>query len=225
MAKEKKEKAVTGGEANDLVLKYLKKQNRPYSALDVFNNLGGQVAKANVTKVLAALAEEQLIHHKANGKQMVYVAKQDEYETPARGAIDEMDAKIGMLKEQLIAIKEETRAQQSELNSLSNSLTTDEITSKLAVLETENTTLENRLSTLRSGNSKQPSAEDRKRIDADLEAMRKEWRKRKRMFNDMWGAVTENIQGSLSELRETMGIETDESAGVDINADPLKGLM
>lgn len=66
----------------------------------------------------------------------------------------------------------------------------------------QNTKLEARLTALRSDSAAtQISPEDRKRIDDNLEVMRKEWRRRKRMFNDMWGTVTESIQGSLAEFR------------------------
>ncbi|TPX68521.1 hypothetical protein SpCBS45565_g03035 [Spizellomyces sp. 'palustris'] len=227
MAKPKKPAPTAKGEeANDVVHKYLKKQNRPYSAVDVFNNLGGQVGKSNVLKALTALAEEKQIHAKPNGKQWVYVAKQDDLQAPSKEDLDAMDSKIAKLKDDVAALKEETREAQAVLNGLTNSLTNEQIEQRLRELEEENSKLEERLSSLRSGSTRQQlSAEDRKRIDKNLEAMQKEWRKRKRMFNDMWAAVTENIQGSLAEFRETVGVETDEAAGVDINADPLKGLV
>ncbi len=44
--------------AQDIVMVYLKKQNRPYSATDLFNNLNGAVGKANVQKVLTQMQEE-----------------------------------------------------------------------------------------------------------------------------------------------------------------------
>ncbi|KND03717.1 uncharacterized protein SPPG_01179 [Spizellomyces punctatus DAOM BR117] len=227
MAKPKKPAPTAkGDEANDVILKYLKKQNRPYSAVDVFNNLGGQVGKSNVLKALTALAEEKQIHAKLNGKQWVYVAKQDDLQVPSKEDLDAMDSKIAKLKDELAALKEETREAQAVLNGLTNSLTNEQIEQRLRELKEENSKLEERLSSLRSRSTRQQlSAEDRKRIDKNLEAMQKEWRKRKRMFNDMWAAVTENIQGSLAEFRETVGVETDEAAGLDINADLLKGLV
>ncbi|TPX57585.1 hypothetical protein PhCBS80983_g03713 [Powellomyces hirtus] len=95
---------------------------------------------------------------------------------------------------------------------------------RLQSLSIENKQFEERLATLRSGSTGvKMSAEERKKIDAELDRILKEWRRRKRMFGDMWGAVTENIQGNLHELREAIGIETDEAAGVNVNGDLLKG--
>ncbi|KAJ3161858.1 PSMC3 interacting protein [Geranomyces variabilis] len=256
MAKQKEKKVASGKEANDVVLQYLKKQNRPYSAADVFNNLGGQVGKTVVVKALATLAEEATIHGKANGKQWVYVAKQDEMETPSKELMDEMNLKLSQLKDQNAVLQEEIKALQagmrglpclcwrgliiirsllvaenppshhsSELSTLNNSLTDDQIQAKLLTLNAENDKMEERLVTLRSGDAPaQLSDKEIKAADTKLEKMRKEWRSRKRMFSDMWGAVTESVPGSIEEFREAVGIETDESVGVNIADDPLKGL-
>ncbi|KAI9092873.1 homologous-pairing protein 2 [Phlyctochytrium arcticum] len=220
MAKPKK---ATPDDANDVVLKYLRKQNRPYSAVDVFNNLAGQVGKTIVTKCLTSLAEEQQIHAKLNGKQWVYVAKQDDIEVPSRAELDSMDVKIAALKEEVQGLKEETRQAQSKLSSLRNSLTNAQIEESLEALNKENARLAQRLQTAQSGaGAQQLSKADRDRIDNEVESMRKEWRKRKRMFDEMFGAVTENLQGSLAEFREAVGIETDQAAGVDLKDDPIK---
>ncbi|KAJ3190124.1 hypothetical protein HDU85_000415 [Gaertneriomyces sp. JEL0708] len=216
VAKKKPSGMKAGDEATDVVLKYLKKQNRPYSAVDIFNNLGGAVNKVAVTKTLSQLVEEQQIHGKQYGKQWVYVAKQDEYEQPSKDALDEMDARIAHLKEQVATTKEENRQLQSTLNGLTGSLTNEQIEARLVELDEENAKLDIRLEKLRSGGASLLSKEDFRKIDTKLDDMRKEWRKRKRMFNEAWGAVTENVQGNLSEFAETVGVETDEMAGVDI---------
>lgn len=41
-----------------IVLKYLKKQNRPYNQNDIFNNLGGKMKKASITRALTQLAKD-----------------------------------------------------------------------------------------------------------------------------------------------------------------------
>ncbi|KAI8818713.1 Tat binding protein 1-interacting protein [Fimicolochytrium jonesii] len=226
MAKKKEEKKaapVKGDEASDIVMKYLRKQNRPYSAVDVFNNLSGAVGKTNVVKALTTMVEEQQIHGKLFGKQWVYVAKQDEFEVPSKEELDSMDVKIAELKERVFIARDEIKQAQAELSTISSSLTTDQIEAKLKAVEAENESYESRLSTLRSGAAvSNMSVEDRAKLDRDLDTMRKHWRIRKRMFNEMWGTVTESIQGNLAEFRETVGIETDEMVGLNINDDPLK---
>lgn len=71
-------KKTVGGEDSEesVILNYLRTQNRPYSATDVFNNLHGQVGKTAVVKLLAQMQENGTIHGKVYGKQWVYVARQ-----------------------------------------------------------------------------------------------------------------------------------------------------
>ena len=52
-------------------LEYLNKQNRPYSAIDIFNNLHKEYAKTAVVKCLEMLASEGKIKEKTYGKQKV----------------------------------------------------------------------------------------------------------------------------------------------------------
>src|SRR5271169_1313234 len=53
--------------ANSLVLSYLRKQNRPYSATDITNNLHNQVSKSTAQKVLQELVEAGGVHCKTQG--------------------------------------------------------------------------------------------------------------------------------------------------------------
>ncbi|OLL25354.1 Homologous-pairing protein 2 [Neolecta irregularis DAH-3] len=68
---------VKGDEAEKIVLEYLRKQNRPYSATDISCNLHNSVTKASAAKVLALLEKQGEIAVKTYGKQSVYVIKQD----------------------------------------------------------------------------------------------------------------------------------------------------
>lgn len=58
------------------VLTYLRTTNRPYSVIDIVNNLHGQVGKANVTKILQQHVESGQVQQKMYGKQTVFVANQ-----------------------------------------------------------------------------------------------------------------------------------------------------
>ena len=59
-----------------LVLDYLRKQNRPYSAVDVSTNLKNRVSKATAAKLLKDMHERNEIEGRAAGKQIVYHAIQ-----------------------------------------------------------------------------------------------------------------------------------------------------
>ena len=58
--------------AAEAVLQYLNAQNRPYSAIDIFNNLHKAHGQTAVKKVLESLAAEGKIVEKTYGKQKVW---------------------------------------------------------------------------------------------------------------------------------------------------------
>jgi 26S proteasome regulatory subunit (ATPase 3-interacting protein) len=59
-----------------LIIDYLVKQNRPYSAQDLLNNLEGKVGKTELVNKLDELASANKIIEKIYGKQKVYMAIQ-----------------------------------------------------------------------------------------------------------------------------------------------------
>lgn len=73
-----REGPAAGGGATAILLRYLREQNRPYSAQDVFGNLQREhgLGKAAVVKALEQLAQQGHIREKAYGKQKVYFADQ-----------------------------------------------------------------------------------------------------------------------------------------------------
>jgi len=54
--------------ASNLVLSYLRKQNRPYSATDITNNLHNAVTKSTAQKILQQLVEAGGVSCKTQGQ-------------------------------------------------------------------------------------------------------------------------------------------------------------
>jgi hypothetical protein len=71
-----KEKKLTPDESAKLIIDYLRRTNRPYSASDISQNLQNKVTKAAAVKLLKDLHERKEIEGKAQGKQTVYHAVQ-----------------------------------------------------------------------------------------------------------------------------------------------------
>lgn len=88
----------------DIILDYLQKTNRPYSAIDIFNNLKEKIPKTLVVKCLNSMVENEVITGKLYGKQWVYVARQDLVECPTQEQISKMDDRIDELKESISCI-------------------------------------------------------------------------------------------------------------------------
>jgi 26S proteasome regulatory subunit, ATPase 3, interacting protein len=57
---------------SELIMSYLKSQNRPYSATDISSNLHNKVTKMKTDKFLKEMFERRQIDGKVSGKQWVY---------------------------------------------------------------------------------------------------------------------------------------------------------
>lgn len=205
----KPQKTLKDAEAVDFVLNYLNKQNRPYSASDVYNNLHGVVGKSLVQRILQKASEENKIKEKVYGKQKVYVAIQEDEEFSPEDLLS-LDKTIEELQKELNKEKGKTNSLNIQLNDLNNSMTDEEITEKLKLTLEENQTLRERLKTL-TKDVKLISKEEQNEIEKSLAYNKQEWKKRKKMFRDVWDIITENMQKNPKELMEELGIETDET--------------
>ena len=62
------------------------KQNRPYNAIQLFQNLHGEVGETEAVKVLTALTESGQLQEKAFGKQKVYWVNQNNLQVPDKAS-------------------------------------------------------------------------------------------------------------------------------------------
>ncbi|ELW54981.1 Homologous-pairing protein 2 like protein [Tupaia chinensis] len=91
-----KGRAEAAAGAAGILLKYLREQNRPYSAQDVFGNLQREhgLGKAAVVKALEQLAQQGKIKEKTYGKQKIYFADQDQFDTVSDADLQGLDAQV-----------------------------------------------------------------------------------------------------------------------------------
>jgi TBPIP/Hop2 winged helix domain len=109
-----------------VVVAYLRKQNRPYNVADIFTNLKGTIPKTLLQKILSQSSEKcnlshslvtplspykdclALIHSKTYGKQTIYAAKQED-QGPVLSKEEEqaMDTELLQMNQQMHSFKEE----------------------------------------------------------------------------------------------------------------------
>ncbi|TPX42413.1 hypothetical protein SeMB42_g05131 [Synchytrium endobioticum] len=213
-----KKKGPSQDDESEIIFSYLRRQNRPYSAADIYNNLKLEIGKGNVQKILTTLLDEAKIAGKQYGKQMVYVCRQDEFETPSAEELEAMDSTIEQIKNEITVLTENNHALGAELSKLNNSMTDAELESRLAELADENSKSAERLEKLKAG-QQLVTDEERRKIDQDYDTYRKHWQVRKRMFKEAWAMVTENLPDKPAELMERLGVETDEMHNMDFSRD------
>lgn len=197
------------------ILDYVKSQNRPYSSNDIFNNLHKEHGKTAVVRALEQLAQDDKIKEKTYGKQKIYFANQDEFPDVAEAELSAMDQEISDLNVRHQELTRQLQSRESQLSALSQSLTTAELTEKIASTSAERDRLKARLDKLTSNtNFVEPEVKDR--ILKDNMKFVKEWRKRKRLANDMIDAILEGYPKGKKALLEETGVETDEEVGVTV---------
>ncbi|CAE7209566.1 hypothetical protein P3342_011899 [Pyrenophora teres f. teres] len=207
--RKKTEEKATANEAADMVLHYLHKQNRPYSAIDVSANLHNKVTKAAAAKILKDLHEQKLIEGRAAGKQIVYHALQNAAEACTTSELAALDATILDLRTRTTTLLSTAKALRSTLATLTSTLTTADLVTHVHALETEKTQLAARLDALRKGKAKKITQEERERVDKEWARWGKVARARERIVKDMWAMIEEGVpdQGVREEMREMFDLD------------------
>ncbi|PIA92073.1 Homologous-pairing protein 2 [Cercospora beticola] len=208
--KEVKEKKLTPDESSKLILNYLRKTNRPYSATDISTNLNNKVTKAAATKLLKDMHERNEIDGKASGKQIVYFAIQDEVDEHFEETMQAKEAETERLRTEIISLKTEEKELRLALRAESTIVTTAELRSNAEKLEQEKVELQERLAKLKSGKVK-PVDPERK---VQIVAARKKWAKivanRKKIRKELWGMILDATEkDKVAERKEEVGIEGD----------------
>ncbi|XP_059155998.1 homologous-pairing protein 2 homolog isoform X2 [Physella acuta] len=199
--------------ANQLVLAYMIKQNRPYSVQDVFQNAGKDLGKTAVMKAMESLASEGKLKEKVYGKQKVYVADQSQYPAVNDAEIRSMDEKISQLQGRIELKQEEIRKLESELHKFNALVSTVDARAQLGQIYPEIEALKAKLGKLKEGRVL-ISKEDKDKVVKNREKYVKEWRKRKRTASDILNSILEGYPKTKKQLFEEIGVETDEDYNV-----------
>ncbi|KAI7734577.1 hypothetical protein M8C21_009829 [Ambrosia artemisiifolia] len=202
--------------AEGIVLNFVNEQNRPLNSQVVADFLQKfNLKKTAVQKALDSLAESGKITFKEYGKQKIYLARQDQFQIPNTEELNQMKEENARLQEMLEEQRKANSQLEGEIKSLQSNLTLDEIQSNDAKLRKQVKELEERLTKLREGVTL-VSPEERKLVEKTFSDAISHWRKRKRMFKDVWDTITENSPKTPNEFKEELGIEYDEDIGVSL---------
>ena len=190
----------------DNVFEYLKSTNRPYSLINIFDNLKGKVKKPVLQQLLDNLAEKQLIDKKDFNKMTVYYYNQRSI------AVDQQiiaESKQGL---------ENVKGEYTEATTFNK-----ELKVKLNIVEKEETT--NNIKTLvNSLNQEIPALQNKLNMFKDkgvelipehvvdekmksIEIVDGIMKKRRRIFKTMFDTIQEQSGQKTEELCEMLGIE------------------
>lgn len=195
------------------ILEYLVKQNRPYSATDIFNNLHGAVGKTACVRVLNLLAEKGLIHSKTYGKQSVYVARQDTDSAATPEELSILDVQIAEAKKILATKLERNSELQSKLSSLLSSPTDEKLLDSIKQLRDEIEEKRKRLEKLGTGGQLVDPVE-RTKVLAESESLNKILKSRRRLCMDMVNGIMEGAvdaigRKTVKEFMQELGCDVE----------------
>ncbi|KAL2905057.1 Homologous-pairing protein 2-like protein [Bienertia sinuspersici] len=201
-----------------IVLSFVNEQNRPLNTQNVADALQKyNLKKTAVQKALDSLADSGKISFKEYGKQKIYIARQDQFEIPNSEELSHMKEQNAKLQEEINEQKRAVSELEGEIKTLQSNLTLQDMRSKLERLTKEIEEMENKLTKLRGGVTL-VKPEERKAIEDMYVNAISYWRKRKRMFKDVWDTITENLPRDLKEFKEELGLEYDEDAGMNLQS-------
>ncbi|KAL5995153.1 Homologous-pairing protein 2 [Asimina triloba] len=196
-----------------IVLNYINErlQNRPLNSQNVADALQKfNLKKTAVQKTLDTLADNGQISFKEYGKQKIYIARQDQFDIPDNEELGRMKAENSKLQQELEDQKKAIGQVEGDwyykIRALQSNLTLEQVQE-----------MEEKLRKLQEGTIL-VKPEDRKTIEDKYLEKINHWRKRKRIFKDLWDSITENSPKDVKEFKEELGIEYDEDLGVSFQS-------
>ncbi|XP_042692510.1 homologous-pairing protein 2 homolog [Centrocercus urophasianus] len=214
-----REGPAAGSGATAVLLRYLREQNRPYSAQDVFGNLQREhgLGKAAVVKALEQLAQQGRVREKAYGKQKVYFADQEQLPAAGDAELRVLDAEIAARSAEVQALLQGCRQLEAELKDLSGAMTTADMAREVEELRKDCASYTERLERIKSATNR-VTPEEKEKVCSEQKLYCKEWRRRKRMATELLDAILEGYPKSKKQFFEEVGIETDEDHNVTLPA-------
>ncbi|XP_075578892.1 homologous-pairing protein 2 homolog isoform X3 [Pelecanus crispus] len=195
-----------------VLLRYLREQNRPYSAQDAFGNLQREhgLGKAAVVKALEQLAQQGRVREKAYGKQKIYFADQEQLPAASDAELRGLDGEIAALSAKVQALQQSCRQMEA-----GDSMTTPEMTREIEELRKDCASYTEKLERIKSATN-HVTPEEKDKVCSEQKLYCKEWRKRKRMATELLEAILEGYPKSKKQFFEEVGIETDEDHNITL---------
>ncbi|KAI6709431.1 hypothetical protein JHW43_008038 [Diplocarpon mali] len=219
-----KAKPVNGDEAVEVIARYLKEQNRPYSATEISANLHGkvrppfldlivwtQVTKTVADKLLKDMEQNGQIKGKATksgtGGQWVFWATQDPADSASPEELTRMDYTITTLRESMPALKSSLKILTSKLSTLRSAPTTLDLATAVERTREENEAKAEKLRRLKEGHVKTVTIEEVENVERDLKYWGAKRLARKRAFEYLEAELMNGM--SREDIWEKVGVEED----------------
>ncbi|KAM6548141.1 hypothetical protein CsatB_019817 [Cannabis sativa] len=169
--------------------------------------------KASIQKALDIdnLADGGPLSFKEYGKHKIYLAGQDQFDVPNSEELTQMKEENARLHKQLEEQKKSIGDVEGgnffhslEIKSLQSNLTLEQKRAKEAKLRMEVKEMEDKLEITWWNYI----GEGRRSVEKLYTDKISQWRKRRRMFKDLWGAIIENLPKNLKEFKVLFSVHS-----------------
>ncbi|KAF1326949.1 Pairing protein 2 family protein, partial [Globisporangium splendens] len=190
------------------------KTNRPYSLLNVFENLHRAVAKPALTKILDDLCGKEELASKTYGKTKIYYMNQNKLPLPSSEERAQVEQQIKSVEAECVALEQELKASEATLSSINSQISDADLTTTLQALEEERAALETKFASLRKPGQKPISPGRKDALKRKFTTYRTAWVQRKRIVIDAVNQIADGMEKKPAAVNELCGIETDADVGI-----------
>ena len=194
-------------------------QNRPYSLINIFDNLHGNVKKGQLQKILDSLTEEKkLIMKEYNTK--IYLANQDNFPQVSEEELNKLDNDINLIREENKKLKEEYNIKNVELKTISATYTDNELDEKLKELKKEIIEKGKKVDLIQSNSIEPISIDKMNEAEKNYQNSKKNYKKIKKICMGIIDQISESLEMKTSKLMDDIGIENDNELLKQYQIDP-----
>ncbi|KAJ5299351.1 Chitin synthase activator (Chs3) [Penicillium atrosanguineum] len=178
-------------------------------AIEVSANLHNKVTKAQASKLLRELYQNEKIEERVAGKQSVYHALQSSSQNVTPEIIAALSQEIEQLQVQLSSIKGDEKKLRASLAALEAKPRLSFLRQSIRQLEEEKEAIQGRLGSLHDSETAQLPLEEWSRLEDEWRWWQRHAATRRRICRDLWGRCTEVLPDNTSalELWESLGLE------------------
>ena len=221
--KKGKEEKIEIGDPKEYVLNYMINQNRPYSLINIFDNLHGNIKKGQLQKILDLLTEEKkLIMKEYNTK--IYLANQDNFPFVSDEELNKLDEEINLIKEENKKLKDDFNIKSNELKAISSTYTDEELDFKLKELKKEIIEKEKKVNLIQSNSIEIIPIEKMNEAEKNYFNSKKNYKKIKKICTGIIEQISEGLEMKIPKLMEDIGIENDNELLKQYNIDPKEDI-
>lgn len=198
-----------------LVAEYMLKQNRPYSLINIMDNQRGAIKKKDQETALNDLVKGKYLTEKEFGKTKIYSYNQDKLPVPDENELVSKIEENNQKKEELDSMINNQKKFKVEICGLKASPTDEELALEIQVnkkrLEEQDTWLQindvDKEDSEEADKSNKQLLIDIEKGEVDCVKISKECLKRKKLFKEILGTLSEAMEMKTNTLQSEAGVE------------------